>query len=695
VTLLDRLLGRPERKAVYGGPYLATLNQGPLLSLTHAEPRDRAARYLAAYKVGWFYKAGRKISIDVGGLAFSLSYEDTEGDNAEHITAAATSVPFERLDPLEQFLRLMERPNPYQTGRQMFEKTQIRLDFAGSAFWYMENGSGGQLPTALYGISPTRMTPSISKSGELLGWVMDADKPSGGVPFETEEILPFLNTTATDDPWTGQGVIEAVYAQVPLTDLMARHNADVLTTGGRLAGMITPKTRTLTENEFQDVVKAWRNVSSDPNAARRLLVFPEPMEWSSGAASPKDIGIPELANLTRDEILTAFPISPYQLGVPMPGGLNSAETRREDRRDYWEGSIHPRVEILEETIQVGLVGRYETIIGRPLDFDIEEPNLDDAPTLIEKVGALKGLISVGFDAKEAVSAVGLDHVKWNGLPDLLDPAKQAEAAAQAAEAPQDGTQVSTRDTSNRDRAITTQTVIGKARQRELIVDRAVSGATPRLGDFLVEQRDRIIAKLSQVWRPKAVQKAVPPDWWDAAAEDAALADTLSYLYRDVAQGSLQVVADQLNRTVLKSQHLSIAEDILTKGGQRITQINETTRAAIADLLTTGATRGYSISQLVEGVEAEGFPGIRNLLLDNNSPAWADLRAETIARTETGYAFNQAALGGYRELGVKQVQVYDGDKDDICAPWDGWIGPISEAPESLGHPNCTRDFAPVV
>jgi hypothetical protein len=219
---------------------------------------------------------------------------------------------------------------------------------------------------------------------------------------------------------------------VPLTDLVARHVGDVLTTGGRLAGMAWPKNRSLDEDEYQDVLRAWRNVASDPNAGRRLLVFPEPMEFDKGAATPTELGIPELSALTRDEILTAFPISPYMLGVPMPHGLASGEQRREERHEYWEGTQHPRVEIWEDAIQQQLIGRYENAVGRPLDMDIEEPNLDDAATLTEKATAYQSLVAIGFDAKDSVAAVGLDHIKWNGLPSSIDPVEKQKRAEQMA-----------------------------------------------------------------------------------------------------------------------------------------------------------------------------------------------------------------------------------------------------------------------
>jgi phage portal protein BeeE len=101
-----------------------------LLSVTGTSYQEKAAAYLRAYKSGWFYKAESRISRDLANLSWTLSYEDSEGDNAEEIVAPQNSTPFERLDPLEQFLRLSERPNPWQTGRQLKQQSQIRLDMA-------------------------------------------------------------------------------------------------------------------------------------------------------------------------------------------------------------------------------------------------------------------------------------------------------------------------------------------------------------------------------------------------------------------------------------------------------------------------------------------------------------------------------------------------------------------------------------
>jgi len=684
-SILDLFRPRAPVKAASGPGVQALINDRPLYVLGN-DPRKRMEAYLKAYKVGWFYKAESKISNDIACLKVHVSPENSMGDNEAEVIEPDLFVPWETLDPIGQFLRLMERPNPYQTGRQLRQKTQIRIDMAGCAFWYLESPDALYgLPTAIYGISPSRMSPSYDERGRLVGWIVDHDKPGGGVPFEPKEILQFVTGTADDDVY-GVGVVEAVYAEVPLTNLMATHTANVLETGGRLAGMLWPKERTLDQAEFEDAQRAWRSTISNGQAAKRLLLFPEPMEYSQGASTPAEIGIPELAQLNRDNILTAFPVDPVQLGVPAPAGLNSGETRRYQRQAYWEGTIHPRVEMLEETIQVGLLSRYERAVGYTLDFEIEEPNLDDASTLLEKSGAMSALVSLGFDAGEVAAAVGLDHIKFNGTPAPVVPDEQSLS-------------VRINDTSRRDTTQTTQTM-AKAEQllaqREAVLSPATLRAIGTIRSFLRDQMERVVNRIRETLpASKAARRKAEPDWFDESAEAEALKETLRTIYLDVGKGALQVVSDRVERFVQPDFIKSVLDDLLANGGERIVDITERTRAALVAEVAEGVQRGYSISQLIDGVPNEAFNGVQKALLDNGIEVFGDIRAETIARTETAISYNRAALSGYDRFGIAEVIAFDGDKDAACAARNGVTFSLDDAQNITDHPNGTLDWAPVV
>jgi hypothetical protein len=76
-------------------------------------------------------------------------------------------------------------------------------------------------------------------------------------------------------------------------------------------------------------------------------------------------------------------------------------------------------------------------------------------------------------------------------------------------------------------------------------------------------------------------------------------------------------------------------------------------------------------------------------INGDYPRW---RADSIARTETGTAFNVGTVHAGRQNGVDRFLVSDGDCD-ICRGFDGqiWTGEHALA-NPLAHPNCTRSFS---
>jgi len=189
-----------------------------------------------------------------------------EGDDEDTLERPDLMIPFEALPPIDQFQRLLERPNPSYTGRQLLHKTQVRLDFAGAAAWYLEGATSG-LPTALYGISPTRMWPSLAKSGELIGWVMDANSPNP-VAFDKREILWFTTGSEADDDVWGVSVVESVYSQVPLV------RGTLIAYAALLAALLL-RYRVIRPVEL--LARPWRVVSNDDigGSVRLLRVRPD------------------------------------------------------------------------------------------------------------------------------------------------------------------------------------------------------------------------------------------------------------------------------------------------------------------------------------------------------------------------------------------------------------------------------------
>jgi hypothetical protein len=347
-------------------------------------------------------------------------------------------------------------------------------------------------------------------------------------------------------------------------------------------------------------------------------------------------------------------------------------------------------------------------------MDIEEPNLDDAATLTEKATAYQSLVAIGFDAKDSVAAVGLDHIKWNGLPSSIDPVEKQKRAEQmaaqlAGETPDQQPEpagAAAPETHPATHPAAAQQPIPK---RHLARQGAHARAAPRgHGRRAAEPPGRRPRGPHRPARPPHPAHRREPAQGQGGPHEGPARRLVGPQAR--AHGLHQGAPDGLpaphpwrprgRRQQRRPGRLPadvgpITNRLLESAGVRIDDINETTRSAIANTLAEGTRRGYSIHQLVHGVPGEGFSGIHELKLANGGPAWDALRAETIARTETMLAYNEAALRGYGAYDVKQVTAIDGDDDDQCAARDGRTYDLDEALAISDHPNGTLDWVPVV
>lgn len=150
--------------------------------------------------------------------------------------------------------------------------------------------------------------------------------------------------------------------------------------------------------------------------------------------------------------------------------------------------------------------------------------------------------------------------------------------------------------------------------------------------------------------------------------------------RAVAEGTGGSVAQRFGKAELRD---AVLERLLRSAGVRIKGISETTRDRVRDVVAKGIADGLSAAELGDRLEAA-------------SGLFDELRAETIARTETATVLNEAAVAQYREFGVDRVLVYDGDEDEACASADGQTWTVEQAEANpIAHPNCTRGFSPLV
>jgi hypothetical protein len=123
--------------------------------------------------------------------------------------------------------------------------------------------------------------------------------------------------------------------------------------------------------------------------------------------------------------------------------------------------------------------------------------------------------------------------------------------------------------------------------------------------------------------------------------------------------------------------------VIERLSEKIVDVSDTTRKEVQGIVEEGLSKGWSIDEIAAAIRE---------LKEVHSTS----RARTIARSETAMAYNLGSLAGYREAGVKEVDVFDGDEHEPCRSNNGARWSIEKAEETpLCHPNGTLAFAAVI
>ena len=266
------------------------------------------------------------------------------------ISEAAASAPLRVMEagavmsdhPL---LALLARPNPEQSGAELFEHVYGFLQTAGNS--YLECVTLDGLPRELYALRPDRMKARPGKSG----WAEAYDYSACGrtVTFRKPEdgsLAPILHLKLfhpTNDHY-GLSPLEAASASVDLHNAASAWNKSLLDNAARPSGALVYKgpegAENLTAGQFDRLKSELEDAYQGSANAGRPLVLDGGLEWRSMSLSPADMDFIEAKHAAAREIALAFGVPPMLLGIP---GDNTYSNYKEANLAFCKQTVLPLV----------------------------------------------------------------------------------------------------------------------------------------------------------------------------------------------------------------------------------------------------------------------------------------------------------------------------------------------------------------
>lgn len=689
-------LAPPAEKAVTTGTggtgpgVVAYYNDVPLWSASRNPRRLMRQAQELYHAPGWVYSAEHRVSSTAAGVPWHL-----EDEANEEITDESAPELVAIRDLFEQPQALVPIRMKHLTRRSMWQVTLRHEGLCGTTFWYKDQRDDFGIPRSFLYINPARMWAQSDKAGNTIGWRLDSDDEGrGGIPLDLDEILQF-DYDPPDSGAYGIGLVESAGMKAHLSTMADRHISGVLGSGGRLAGLVSPKDGAIiSPDQWASFVKDWRNIAEDPQAAKRLQIAQAPIDYQRTAATLHELQIEAVAKMSREDVFGHWGVPLSQMGIATAAGMNSGDTKGYDEAVLWQGPVHARLTPFKETLQFGFLDQIARNGGPKVELVIDEPEFDDETPLYDRA---QKAVDQPLTENERRAILHLDPLPDYGLKGeplgtaIYRPSKLTLVAAGPGE---DG-------------------VLKALPEPEPPPEPAPGLLTPSSGEVPVPGKatlhplDGLRRSLDTRWTPAvrtSVQKALadqakaiaarvrekgshlkskPGDttvWWNAKREDDRIRRAVEPHASEIAE---QVVARAKSamRPAKADFENTVAERIRKSTGERIVGINETTRDAVAQLISQGFDDGLSPAQVAD-------------LIEGATP-FNEARAEMIARTESALAYNEAAIRSYEEYGVEQVEAIDGDEDAECTERNGRIFDIAEALGITDHPNGTLDWAPVI
>ena len=708
-------------------------------ALTWRVPPDRnVSEFLAQYgQVGWLYAITSKISDSVAQVPWKIVQVQPDGDRVE-------------VGPEHPAVMMLKTVNTHWTTYDLLQMTQLYLDLAGEAFWFILRDRVGR-PRMIWTLPPIRMQvlPSDDVTQFVRGYVYIT--PIGQqIPIDPADIVMFRLPNPLN-VYRGLGPVQAASLTVDSALFAAQYTRNFYFNNAAPGGIIKVPGG-WNEAEFERLKAQWEQRHQGAENAGKVAVLWGEMEWTAADISARDMQLIEQRKMTRDELLGVFGMPLSVMGITENVNRANAEA---GYYVYAREVISSRLHRVASTINKLFLPQF----GKNLEMEFAHIIPDDTQAIMVK--AISGFGAGLVTMNEGREMLGLDAVvdgEWVLLPEddanidqfdsekaeeddldsfSGDDAAKRDAAASESSAATGGaligpkkrkrgrrlwvkriTAASVREEKRKNEPMIEielpDTWGGESRSSELFEQRGLAHWTalqPHLRAIEDDAQREIAQEFDRFWedvaRHLSAMLSVPEmrdtDGYESRTVEDSLADWTSHdgrltviikrsVERAFAQGAKNGAASigpaAAGRFDLR--RLPSEQWAAAKAGALVKGIGQTTRGQLRGVVEGGLRDGKNVRQIAEDIQ-------------RTMKGASDARAATIARTEVQQAANQGARHQYIVEHIEQMQWWTSMDERVCPQCEDLNGEIVGVEEVFSdgsdtppaHANCRCTILPVV
>lgn len=592
---------------------------------------------------GWQYKASKLLAEEIGAMELQLFKVKSDGSWEQTFQ--------------HDLLELLSKPNDQMIGPELLEQTSMSLDFHGNAYWLVRKDGKTRV---IHPLIASRVTIKRSEGFPQRVLYYEYSENSRVYRFNPEEIIHFRESY-NGDTLEGLGPFQAIAESLDLDKASAEWNRAFFENAARPDLVLKTKFTTKQQVEilraqFEDRFKGVKN-------AHKVAVLPSGVEAEKMSWNQKDMDFMEQQRWNRDDILSGLRTPHVVLGLGAGENLNRA-TAEATNYIYALRTVRPRMKRIVRYLNEYLV----PLFGDTLVLDFVDPVPENEELAIKKRQA--ALASAPYQSvNEVRDEIGLTPI--DGGDSVMAPFSLSPLGDAKNEKRVEPRKVEYRAWSRAKKISEKENKLEQAlvKVAEKIAPKVkeikekdegeaqwksfVSRVTPyeervkkKIADYSDEMAKRAEGKVED-----ALKKAVDPkDLLDPDAEMKIIISLLEPVMRDLADSESVEAASLIGASKPDPAKLKkLVEEAVELMAKSYTDTS-------LDLLKT---------QLEQGIEAgEGIPDLKRRVRQIGEFS-SNVRAETVARTESYRIANRAAREAWDGTAIEKVIWYTALDERVC------------------------------
>jgi HK97 family phage portal protein len=557
-------------------------------------------------------------------------------------------------------LNLLDYANEFQTGQEIIELTQLHIDLAGRAYWYLAYNKLG-IPNEIWVLPPNKVKIVPSEQDFIAGYTYTSGVEK--IPLERREIIRFTMPDPLN-PYGAVGYVQPSVVEIDSENYAGKWNRNFFFNSARADAVLEYEDK-LTDEEFERLREQWRSKYQGLSRAHKIAILEGGVKYKQIQIAQKDMDFAELRKQTRENLLFTFGMPLSVMGISE--NVNRANAEAGDYT-FARWLVKPRLTRIKNKLNEQLVPKFPKAKGVELDHDEVVPETVEQKRELGESGVKAGWMTIN----EARKLNGLDPVPngdvflipFNMLP---TPADKPIQAPPSAEAPKSKSIFE----AEAQKEAFWKVYITKAENYERLLVKS-------LKDMFSKQEKLALERFKNDPRPNI-------NLIDQSEARKQFTEAVETPLKDLLINSLEDAADFIGKQSPATRYA------LTWLASRITWAAEEVGDETERLLSKELHEGFEAGEGME-VIARRIEGVFNGCRKN--------RAIRISRTETIMASNEGALYGYEQSGVvEKVEFYTALDERTCEECSSMHGQEFVLAESHGviplHPMCRCTWLPVI